>query len=93
MLNIFTNVVANNIFSFEDRDPPWTSEYIKSKFSWKNFIYNQYVNSSRNHADYEILQQAVSEVLELVDDTKNIYYDMLANILTPQIAVKHIVPS
>ena len=85
--------MANNIFSFEDRDPPWTSEYIKSKISWKNCIYNQYVNSSRNHADYEILQQAVSEVSGLVDDAKNIYYDMLANILTPQIAVKHIVPS
>ena len=51
------------------------------------------MNSSRNHADYEILQQAVSEVSGLVDDAKNIYYDMLANILTPQIAVKHIVPS
>ena len=34
------------------------------------------MNSSRNHADYDILQQAVSEVSELLDDAKNNYYDI-----------------
>ena len=34
------------------------------------------MNSSRNHADYNILQQGISEVSELVDDAKNNYYDM-----------------
>ena len=40
------------------------------------------MNSSRNHTDYDILQQAISEVLELVDNAKNDYYDMLANKLS-----------
>ena len=40
------------------------------------------MNSSRNHADFDILQQAISEVSELVDNAKNIYYDKLANKLS-----------
>ena len=69
--------------------PPWMTEYIKSKIHWKNCIYNQYVNSSRNHADYDILQQAVSEFSELADNAKNNYYDELANKLSnPSISSK-----
>ena len=58
------------------------SEYIKSKIHWKNCIYNQLVNNSRNHADDNILQQAISEVSELADNAENNYYDMLANKLS-----------
>ena len=57
------------------------NEVTKSKIRWKNCNYNQYMNSTRNHANYDILQQAISEVLELVDDVKN-YYDLLANKLS-----------
>ena len=73
-LSIFSNFGPNKILTFDDRDPPWMTEYIKSKIHWKNCIYNQYMSSSRNHADYDILQQAISEVSELVDDTKINYY-------------------
>ena len=58
------------------------NEYIKSKINWRNCIYNQHVNSSINHADYNILQQALSEVSELVDDTIENYYFMLSNKLS-----------
>ena len=71
ILNIFSNFVPNKILTFDDRDPPWMTEYIKSKIHWNNCIYNQYTNSARNHADYDILQQVISEVSELVDDSKN----------------------
>ena len=39
------------------------------------------MNSSRDHADYIILQQAISEVSNLVDNAKNNYY-MFANKLS-----------
>ena len=61
---------------------PWMNEYIQSKIHWKKCIYKQYVNSSRNHEDYDFLQQIVSEVSELVDGAKSNYYDMLANKLS-----------
>ena len=70
------------------------TDYIISKIHWKNCIYNKYVNSSRNHADYDILQQALSEVSELVDNAKNNYCDMLANKLSNlSISSKNICPS
>ena len=82
ILNIFSDFVPNKMLTFDDRDPPWMTEYIKSKIHWKICIHNQYVNSSRSHADYDILQQAISEVSELVDNAKNNYYDKLANKLS-----------
>ena len=39
------------------------------------------MNSSRNHADYDIFQQAISEISELVDNAKN-NYNKLANKLS-----------
>ena len=54
------------------------TKYIKLKIHWKNCINNQYMNSSRNHTDYDISKHAISEVPELVDNAKNNYY-MLAN--------------
>ena len=73
ILSIFSNFVPNKILNFEDRDPQWITGYIKSKIHWNNSIYNQYLNSSRNYIDYDILQQAISEVSELVDNAKNNY--------------------
>ena len=67
--------MPNKTLTFDGRDPPWMTEYIKSKIHWKNCIYNQYVNNSRNHVDYDILQQ-------LLDNAKNNYYDKLANKLS-----------
>ena len=55
ILNIFSNFVPNKMLTFDDRKSPWMTEYIKSKLHWKNCIYNQYLNCSRNCADYDIL--------------------------------------
>ena len=40
ILDIFSNFVPNEIFTFDDREPPWMTEYIKSKIHWKDCIYN-----------------------------------------------------
>ena len=74
--------MPNKILNCDDRDPPWMIEFIKSKIPWKNCIYNQYANSSRTHGDYEILQEAISEVSVLVDNAKNKYYYKKTNKLS-----------
>ena len=60
MLNLFLNFMSNKILTFDDRDPSWMTEYIKSKIQRKNNIYNKCQNGSRNYADYVILQLAIS---------------------------------
>ena len=59
--NVFSNFVPNKILTFDDRDPPWKNELIKSKSQWKNGIYKNYQNSFKSFADLEILQNAISE--------------------------------
>ena len=54
------------------------NELIKSKIQWKNDIYKNYQNSSKSFADLEILQNAISEVSELIYEKKNDYYHQLA---------------
>ena len=76
--NVFSNFVPNKILTFDDRDPPWMNELIKSKIQWKNGIYKNYQNSSKSFADLEILQNAISEVSELIYEKKNDYYHQLA---------------
>ena len=47
------------------------------KIQWKNGIYKYYQNSSIRLADFEILQNAISEVSELIYEKKNDYYHQL----------------
>ena len=51
------------------------NELIKSKIQWKNGVYKNYQNSSKNFADLEILQNATSE---LIYEKKSDYYHQLA---------------
>ena len=60
-MNIFSNLVPTKVLTFDDRAFPWMTEYIKSKTHWRDCIYNHYINSSRNHKDFDILKQAISE--------------------------------
>ena len=54
--------------------PPIDDWVYKIKNKWED-LHLQLKDSSRNHTDYDILQKAISEVLELVDNAKNIHYD------------------
>ena len=38
MLNIFTNYVSNKVITVDDKDPPWMTDFIKSKFEWRNTL-------------------------------------------------------
>ena len=75
---MFSNFVPNKILTFDDREPPWMNELIKSKIQWKNGIYKNYQNSAKSLADLETLQNAISEVSELIYEKKNDYYHQLA---------------
>ena len=35
VINVFSNFVPNKIVTFDDRDPPWMTEYIKTKYLQK----------------------------------------------------------
>ena len=51
ILNILTNYVSNKVITIDDKDPPWKTDFIKSKTEWRNSIYKTSQNSSKNLAE------------------------------------------
>ena len=55
---------------------------VKSKIDWRNSIYKTFQNSSKNLAKYNTLQQAITEVSDLIYEEKNDYYNAVAKKLS-----------
>ena len=52
MLNIFRNLVPNKYVTFDDKDPVWMTENIKSKVKAKNKLYQECVKKGRQETDF-----------------------------------------
>ena len=71
-------------------DPPWMSEFIKSKIHQHNSIYKKFQNNSWSAAEYDVLQRANAEVSEKIYKKKSDYYNILPkNCQTLQLILKH----
>ena len=42
-MNIFSNFIPNKYITFDDRDPPWMNDFVKTKTKFKNQLYNTYI--------------------------------------------------
>ena len=82
VLNVFTNYVSNKVITIHDKDPPWMTDFIKSRIEWQNSIYKSFQNSSNNLAQYNTFQQAIIEVSDFIYEKKNDYYNALAKKLS-----------
>ena len=81
-MNFFSNFIPNKLFTFNDKDPPWMSDYLKNKIKWCNKIYAEYLNENNESIDYITLQDVIAEVSELVCKSKDYYHKQLARKLT-----------
>ena len=64
ILNIFSNFVPNKIITYNDKDPIWMNDKIKSKVKSKNQLYKVYINC-RNEVDFFNLKNSVAELKTL----------------------------
>ena len=39
LIDIFLNFTPNKLITFDDRDPPWMNDFVKSKIKWENHLY------------------------------------------------------
>ena len=62
---------------FDDRDPPWMTEYIKTKIQQCDNIYKNYLRSSKNNQDFKCLLSAV-DVSNTICKRRSDYYNQLA---------------
>ena len=77
ILNIFRNFVPNKYVTFDDKDPVWMNENIKSKIKAKNKLYQEYVKKGRQETDFCALEESVRNLNDLMLQTKTSYYENL----------------
>ena len=65
ILNIFRNFVPNKYVTFDDKDPAWMNENIKSKIKAKNNLYQVYVKKNRQETDFCALEEPVRNLNDL----------------------------
>ena len=61
---VFSNFIPNKLVTFNDKDPPWMSEYLRNKIKWRNKSNAEYLNESNGSIDYITLQNVIVEVSE-----------------------------
>ena len=75
ILNIFRNFVSNKYVTFDDKDPVWMNENIKSKIKAKNKLYQVYVKRGRLETDFCAREESVRNLYDLILQTKTSYYE------------------
>ena len=75
-MNIFSNFIPNKYITFDDKDPPWMTNYLKHKIHCKNSLYLKYLKHGKRNCDY--IQRSIEEVSEDTSKSKEQYYDCLA---------------
>ena len=81
VINNFSNLVQNKIVTFDDRDTPWMTGYIKTKIRQRDNIYKTYLRSSKNNQDLQCLESAIDNVSNVICKRKCDYYNQLAQTL------------
>ena len=74
LADVFSNYVSNKIVTFNDKDPPWMTQYVKSQINWRNNVYQEN-HRKRNHSadDFIFLENVIYEVSDSILNRKNVY--------------------
>ena len=63
----------NKIITYNDKDPIWMNEKIRSKVKSKNQLYKVCMKNGRNEVDFLSLKNSIAELNKLVSTTKISY--------------------
>ena len=69
-LNIYSNYIPNKTVLCNDKDPPWMTNAIRTAIEMKNNAYKEYVRLGMRHNYYVCLEALMTELLNLICDTK-----------------------
>ena len=89
ILNVFSNYVPDKYITIDDKDLVWMNETIKLKIKAKGNMYNKYLQNGRFKSDFVLLETLITELNELIDTTKALYYENLGKKLNnPSVQAK-----
>ena len=78
ILNVFRNYVPNNYITIDDKDPMWMNEPLILKIKVKNNMCNKYIQSGKTESDFLLHEMLITELNELINTTKVLYYENLS---------------
>ena len=64
----FSNFTPNKVVTFDDRDPPWMTEFLKSKVQQCNSILIKKKKKIKNCLNYEILPSEAKNVASITSE-------------------------
>ena len=79
LMNIFSNFIPNKYITFNDRDPPWMNNSVKTKVKFKNQLCNTYTKNGYKGNDYNMHHKAVNEISNFISKRKEEYHYHLAS--------------
>ena len=78
LLNIYSNCIPNKTVLYDDKDPPWMTNGIRTAIEMKNSAYKEYIRLGMRHNYYVRLENLTAELSNLIRDTKTEYHSKLA---------------
>ena len=88
LMNIFSNFTPNKLVTFDDRDPPWMNDFVKSKIKWKNQLYKIYTKNGYKYNDYLKLKEATVLVSQVIAKRKEDYNFLASKLNNPKTSAK-----
>ena len=82
IVNIVSNYIPNKFITCNDKDLPWLNDHTKRLINLKIEIFRKYLKDGRPDSVYENLQTITRDLTEATSNSKNVYYERLANKLT-----------
>ena len=87
-MKICSIFIPNKYVVFDDRDPPWMNNFVKTKTKFKNQLYNTYVKNGFKDNYYKMLQEAINEVCKIISKRKKEHrYHLASKLNNPSTSV------
>ena len=77
-MNIFSEFTPNKLVTFDDRDPSWLNDFVKSKIKWKNQIYKIYTKTGYKYNYYLRVKEATVLISQVIAKRKAGYHNIMA---------------
>ena len=80
--SIFTTFIPNRIAKFNDKDPPWVTNAVKTAIKRKKRVYKNFLRIGRRQVDWELFKKVRNDTSRQVSDAKETYYSNLGRKLS-----------
>ena len=90
ILNIITNFISHETKIFNDREPPWTNNKVKTMIQEKNKIYQLYLKNKSNMLATK-LETPQNLIYETLESCKSKYYENISKKICSKAILQNII--